>query len=560
MNKTVNINLGGLFFHIDEDAYQKLTRYFEAIKKSISSGAEQKEIMNDIEMRVSELLSEKQKSDKHVIGLLEIDDIIAVMGQPEDYRIEGEATTEIPNYNYNSSNIKLKKLYRDKDNGMIGGVLAGLGHYFGIDKVWLRIASLILLFAWGTGVVAYIILWIAMPEAVTTSEKLEMTGEPVTISNIEKKVREEFEQVSNKINGFNSKKVGTNFENILFSIGHFISKCIGAFFIVTAFSVIVSMFVATLTLGNLTNFQLPFSDYLKEGILFDFPFWLISILLFFAISIPFFFLLLLGLKIIRETTKSIGSVAKYSLLGIWIFSLVFLTTIIVKELTNFSENGVVVERSNVNIMPKDTLLIKFASNDNFAQEFDEDEDTYKITIDDNNKPIVYSNNIDFEIHKTNEKVAYIQITKHARGASVKEARKNAKNIEYRYKIVGNQLILNSYLITSIKDKFRGQEIEIDLYLPKGTVFKADENLQQFDSSDNDFFNLHYSSDSYIYKVKEDKVRCLNCPDDEDEYDDLENADMDTDSINITIEGNNLDKTTKSGSLKINKDGIIIKTK
>jgi hypothetical protein len=211
-------------------------------------------------------------------------------------------------------------------------------------------------------------------------------------------------------------------------------------------------------------------------------------------------------------------------------------------------------------MPRDTLLIKFESNANFAQEFDgDDEDTYKITIDDNNKPIIYSNAINLEIHKTTEKIAYIQITKRARGASIKEARKNAKNIDYQYKIVGNQLILNSYLITSIKDKFRGQEIDIDLYLPKGTVFKADEKTKQFDQSDNEFFNLHHSSDSYFYKVKDERVKCLNCPDDEDEYDDLENADMNTDSINITIQGNNLDKSTKSGSLKINKDGIIIKT-
>ena len=66
MNKTVNINLGGMFFHIDEDAYQKLTRYFDAIKRSLSKSSGQEEIIKDIEMRVSELLTEKQISDKHV--------------------------------------------------------------------------------------------------------------------------------------------------------------------------------------------------------------------------------------------------------------------------------------------------------------------------------------------------------------------------------------------------------------------------------------------------------------------------------------------------------------
>ena len=196
MNKTVNINLGGMFFHIDEDAYQKLTRYFDAIKRSLSNSTGQDEIIKDIEMRVSELLTEKQKTEKHVVGLKDVDEVIAIMGQPEDYKIDDES----PESNSSDfSSPKTRKLYRDTENGMIGGVLAGLGHYFGIDKAWLRVILLILFFAWGIGFMAYIILWIVMPEAKSTAEKLEMTGEPVTISNIEKKVREEFENVSDKL-------------------------------------------------------------------------------------------------------------------------------------------------------------------------------------------------------------------------------------------------------------------------------------------------------------------------------------------------------------------------
>ena len=108
MNKTVNINLGGMFFHIDEDAYQKMTRYFDAIKRSLSNSSGHDEIIKDIEMRVSELLNEKQKSDKYVIGLKDVDEVIAVMGQPEDYIIEDElkgANT------YNSNTTRRTKKY-----------------------------------------------------------------------------------------------------------------------------------------------------------------------------------------------------------------------------------------------------------------------------------------------------------------------------------------------------------------------------------------------------------------------------------------------------------------
>lgn len=95
MNKTVNINLGGMFFHIDEDAYQKLTRYFDAIKRSLSNSSGHDEIIKDIEMRISELLNEKQVSDKHVVGLKDVDAVIAIMGQPEDYVIEDEQIPEL---------------------------------------------------------------------------------------------------------------------------------------------------------------------------------------------------------------------------------------------------------------------------------------------------------------------------------------------------------------------------------------------------------------------------------------------------------------------------------
>ena len=125
MNKTVNINLGGMFFHIDEDAYQKLSRYFEAIKRSLTNSNGQDEIIKDIEMRIAELFAEKYSNGKQVISLRELDEVITVMGQPEDYRIDND-DAEAPKSNYTYHTKGNKKLYRDKDGGMIGGVLAGL--------------------------------------------------------------------------------------------------------------------------------------------------------------------------------------------------------------------------------------------------------------------------------------------------------------------------------------------------------------------------------------------------------------------------------------------------
>jgi phage shock protein PspC (stress-responsive transcriptional regulator) len=189
MNKTVNINLAGIFFHIDEDAYLKLQRYLEAIKRSFTDSEGRSEIISDIEARIAELFTERVKNTRQVIGNKEVDDVITIMGQPEDYLVDDEIFDDEPtqHYNTNKRNTSSRKLYRDTDNSYVGGVSSGLGHYFGIDTLWIRLIWILLIFGAGTGVLLYILLWCLVPEALTTSEKLQMTGEQVNISNIEKK-------------------------------------------------------------------------------------------------------------------------------------------------------------------------------------------------------------------------------------------------------------------------------------------------------------------------------------------------------------------------------------
>ncbi|WGH76923.1 PspC domain-containing protein [Tenacibaculum tangerinum] len=187
MNKTININLGGFFFHIDETAYQKLKRYLDAIARSLSDDPQGKnEIIADIEARISELLSERITDARQVVNESDIEEIIAIMGQPEDYAEAEETYNENTSYNYSRNTAK--KMFRDGDDKFLGGVCSGLGHYFNIDVVWIRLTFLILTLAgFGFGIIGYIILWIILPEAKTTSEKLQMEGEAVNIDNIEKK-------------------------------------------------------------------------------------------------------------------------------------------------------------------------------------------------------------------------------------------------------------------------------------------------------------------------------------------------------------------------------------
>ncbi|HEU4789174.1 MAG TPA: PspC domain-containing protein [Flavobacterium sp.] len=575
MNKTVNINLGGMFFHIDEDAYQKLTRYFDAIKRSLSKSSGQEEIIKDIEMRVSELLTEKQKTEKHVVTLREVDEVISVMGQPEDYIIEEDGPTTNENRDF-SAPRHTKKLYRDKENGMIGGVATGLGHYFGIDAVWLKIMFLIFVFAgFGTGILAYIILWIVTPEAITTSEKLEMTGEPVTISNIEKKVREEFENVSGKIKNADydkfgnqvktgAEKLGNSFSDFIMTVFKIFAKFLGVILIMGGLTVLVLLFIGVFTLGTSVSMDFPWQSFVEAGNFTDYPIWSFGLLMFLAVGIPFFFMTLLGFKLLAPNMKSIGNIAKYTLLALWLIAVSIAISIGIKQATAFAINGRSVQKETINLKPTDTLLIKFKHNDYFAKDVN-DRNDFMITKDSLNNDIIYSNQVHIKIEKSDEKYAYIQIEKEAKGKSLSEAKKRAEAIRYGYKIIGNQLILDNYLITDLKNKFRDQEIEIILHLPEGTLFKTDSSVQDYDWSNDDFFNLHYSSDKYTYKVEDSKVKCLDCPADENDHDDVDMDDDNETNVTITkngvtIESDSVVKTKKEfKELKINKDGIIIKT-
>ncbi|NBW27183.1 MAG: PspC domain-containing protein [Flavobacteriaceae bacterium] len=546
MNKTININLGGLVFHIDEDAYQKLTNYIEAIKRSLSKNSGQEEIIKDIEIRIGELISEKHTNDKQVISLGEVEEIISIMGQPEDYRIEGdEPIKDEPIY----TNSKItKKLYRDEENAAIGGVLAGLGHYFGVDKTILRVILLIMVFAWGTGFVAYIILWIAMPAAKTTSEKLEMRGEPVTISNIEKKVREEIESLTGKIKSTdfegvkkdlksNGNKIKDAFSEILGSIINILAKVVGALMIVASVAILIVFLIGVLAFGT-SNFEnFPFHSFIELGNFTDYPVWFFGLMFYLAVSIPSIFVLLLGIKIISPSSKSIGSISKYVLLGIWIIAIGILISIGVKQASEYAYDGRVYEKQTINLNPKDTLYIKFKNNDYYSKDIN-DYVEFNVTKDSLNQDVVYSNSISFQIEKTDEILPYVKINKEAKGFSFEDANSRAGKIKYGFKITGNQLILDNYLITELKDKYRDQKVEIKLYLPKGTLFRVNSSVKNFDYSDNSFFNLHTSSDEYIYNVDNSQVKCLNCPIDENDTTDRE----ETTTVSVKVGGNKIIET------------------
>ena len=545
MNKTISINLGGMFFHIDEDAYQKLSRYFDAVKRSLSPDGRE-EIMKDIESRIAELFQERIQNEKQVVSLVEIDAVIGIMGQPEDYKIDEEAAQSI-DYSIPS---KAKKLYRDKENSIIGGVASGFGHYLNIDPVWIRLLFVIIVVAgFGSPILIYLILLVIIPVAKTTSQKLEMKGEPITISNIERKVKEGIDDIAEKFNKIDSQKFSENTRQGIHktstSIGKLFTTLFGLFTkiiggIIVLFSSIALIGFCVASVFMIFSANMPDNfilNHIKTPIGLETPIWIQGILMLLVFGIPFFFILLLGLKLLVNHMKSIGAIAKYTLLATWIIAFGIAISLGINEASQLAFEGKSVQKQELIINPTDTLLIKFKNNDFYSKNVFHETD-FRITQDEKNKEIIYSNNVSIEIMETESSIAYLQVEKLAKGKSADDARKRAEKIKYGFKIDGNVLQLDNYLIAAVEDQFRGQEIALYLYLPKGTHFKTDKNFYSYDISNDDFFNLHYSSSDYIYRVDLEKVKCLNCPISENQHQDVETNEVENDSTATIIYNEN----------------------
>jgi phage shock protein PspC (stress-responsive transcriptional regulator) len=189
MKITVSINLGGYSFNIDEDAYAELKRYLKNLELHFAGEESSSEILSDIESRMAELFRSKLTSYKQVIIIEDVRQVISVMGTPEDI-----SDNEGPTARDKFSSPGYHRMYRDTDHRIIGGVCAGIAAYWNIE-LWLVRVIFFVLAMMGVGILIYLILYIVLPEARTTAEKIAMKGNPVNIHNIKDSVKQEFDTV-----------------------------------------------------------------------------------------------------------------------------------------------------------------------------------------------------------------------------------------------------------------------------------------------------------------------------------------------------------------------------
>lgn len=544
MNKTININLGGFFFHIDEIAYQKLRKYLASISKSLSDDSQGKnEIIADIEARISELLTEKITDSRQVVSEGNIEDIILIMGQPEDYS-EAEEPYSKTTFSQTKNNISGKKLFRDGDDKFLGGVASGIAHYFDVDTIWIRLGLLALFFSAGFGILIYIILWILLPEAKTTAEKLQMEGEAVNIDNIEKKIREEFTNVSESFrnaanhasekikDGANefSEKMGQTFSgkrkknNGLQDFIHTVEKIIRVFFkifrkfiaiilIFLAAAVILFLIIGAFSIGSFEflNIESNFIHYPDFFFAATIPRWLLTISLLTLIGIPFLILLVLGLRILSSNLKRFSKTASLTLLGIWFIALLIIIFTAVEFGTNHSNFGHSVQKNPLKIIASDTLVLKMRNDDAIYYQHNLRRNSRRHEVNVGGVPLIYTNDIHLDIKRSTTNTAYIIIQKTSYAASSSEARKSAKEMQYLYSVQENNLILDAFFLSDLKNVFKDEEIDITIYVPKGTNVYLDNSVKNFLSNVKNKTNM-YDDDmvNHHFKMTNTVLKCTDC--------------------------------------------------
>ncbi|MDZ4751138.1 MAG: PspC domain-containing protein [Flavobacteriales bacterium] len=498
MNKTITINLGGVVFNIEEDAFNELKDYLERLKSRFTSDEGSEEITADIEARMAELLKEKLNENKTALTLSDIDSVITIMGNPEDYGDFSEPKSKSnPHTNFEEGNMRSKnrKLYRDEDDAVIGGVCSGLSHFLGWDPSIARIVLVLAVIFGGTGILLYIILWAVVPAAKTRAEKLQMKGEPVTVENISKMVKDEMDKFESNVSG-KSKKFGAEFSGKAREFGQNTGRVfeviIGGLLTIIALGMLISITggLVGLNIGGpfaSDNFSLSYADKLLfngDGSLT----WLVvsgSIM----VIAPVFLLIYAGIKLLLGIKTKIPGLG-WSLLVLFLLGLsasIFLGLNVGK---NFAKNADNTTTQEINIT-SDTLHVGVLDNPHFLFDIESEDREFFELIKETENTRIYGEPIYLHFESTDEENYSVIFEKTSNGSSTTDAFQLIEKTEYNYNIQGDSINFDTYFSTPLSDPYRCQEIRITVTVPRGKWISFGNGLQRI-----------YWRDSNIGKIRQ----------------------------------------------------------
>jgi len=528
MNKILNINLGGFAFTIDDDAFEYLSAYLDSIRRRFSASEGRDEILNDIENRLGELLTAELGS-RTIVLLPDVEAAVAIMGKPEDFGGESIDSRRATGGNSGAPGaIRTgKRLFRDEEDKIAGGVCSGLAAYFGIaDPVWMRLVFVLLTFlSAGFWISAYILLWILVPPARTAAERLAMRGEPINVDNIAREIEDGFERLGDKVNqyGATKKKGGVNgadkARNALSGILGFIGSSFGLvvqlfakFFLIILF-IIAAILLIALFIGWIGGFwglmaATPYVDFFspfsKSGTFAA----MTGVFVLFALPA-----IGLGLLIARLVFKfRAPGWLGVSMTVAWFITLFAVLSFGGFGIKNFRHSRTQRIQTELGSLPSDTLRIHWASLED-AEGGDLWVNGDGIRLQDGNLQIRDYPELRIRVSQTGNFAVQKNIT--ARGGTPEEALSNAGDLVFEPELKGDALYIPNFYTLPKGKKFRVQDLVVTLLVPPGKYIALEEdvNVHAWDVEYADP-NSDYRIGNYPgmpFRMTKDGLVCTDCP-------------------------------------------------
>jgi phage shock protein PspC (stress-responsive transcriptional regulator) len=514
MNKIITINISGIVFSIDEQAYDMLRQYIERLRAHFKTTDGGNEIINDIEGRIAELLQSRLASGKQFIDDNDVKEVMAVMGDPSQMNMEEEeSSSNNKQQAYAAGNSTAeKRLFRNPDDRVLGGVCSGLGAYFGIDSVWVRLGFAFAFFFAGSGLLLYIILWAVIPEAKTVSERLQMKGERVDINNIEKKIKDEFKVVEDKFKDFasNNKPKATNvvqklvhvLATIIIGFAQILTRILG--FFITMFCVGLFVVAVMVLLG--VTWPVSFSLYPFFSVVIASPVMLFLAILGFValIIIPLVYMVYIGIKLLFNISGSNKMFRNISASSFGIGIALFLVSLIYM-ISQFAHDGEVNKTITLKAADADTLYVNVKA---FSTELNKRKVYHagSIRLQVYNDDAFLIEHVDLKVTESRDgKFGLVQNIV-SQGSSVTDAEASAKEIQPQISQHDSGVVLPSGYLLPVTGKYRKQQVTYTLLVPKGKTVVFE------DGADAIYGNTAGVSENTTWQMTEKGFTCIKCED------------------------------------------------
>ncbi|MBD1363640.1 PspC domain-containing protein [Mucilaginibacter sp. ZT4R22] len=494
MNKTIIININGTVFHIEEDAYEILKTYMTAVTRHFMNSADSLEITTDIENRIAEMFTEiLTREGKQVVVAQDVNAVVGQMGSVEDFEAEENGERPGQTYTYTTEN---RRLFRDADDHLVGGVAAGISNYFDINAIWVRLGFLLLCAGGGIGFLLYIILWIVVPKAVTRADRMAMKGQKLDLHGFKLNFEEELSTVKGNLNTLRHEAKPLAYKtrdfagDIFGHFGNFITGASKLIFKLVAIAILLACFAAMI---GLVITIVMFTVYGNTTLTHVFPFNIVNqeantmflVCGFLTLAMP---LLAIILVIINAVFKSstIGRTTGSALLMVWVVAISIVIYYTAKAGANFREGASFSQSINIKPQADSTYYlklndIKFLSREDSVRLQIKDKFDGRIILDDDddNNMDMPNKNIDIYIEKSDVSQPVLVESFSARGRDYEDALSNARGISYQFQQVGNVLKFNRRMEKQ-EDKFwRAQELHLTLKVPMNYKLVIDQNLDRF---------------------------------------------------------------------------------